>query len=135
MATTGVRTLLALQGSYYLVTGLWPLVSMRSFLWVTGPKIDNLPTGRVVDHWLVNTVAVLILSIAIALLVAAWRREFSASIGSLAIVSAIALCSIDLVYVVRRVIEPIYLLDAAAELTLLGAWAAMLLLGARRPAP
>jgi hypothetical protein len=34
------------QGAYHLVTGVWPLVSMRTFASVTGPKVDK---------WLVKT--------------------------------------------------------------------------------
>lgn len=124
----GIRVLLAVQGFYYFVTGVWPLVSIRTFLWVTGPKTDNYQTYRLEDHWLVNTVAMLILSVAIPLLVAAWRREFGVSIACLAIISAIALTSIDIIYVARQVIEPVYLLDAAIELALLGAWGALLML-------
>lgn len=39
------------QGLYFLVTGIWPLVHIKSFQWVTGPKVDL---------WLVKTVGVLI---------------------------------------------------------------------------
>lgn len=126
MASAGVRALLAVQGSYYLVTGLWPLVSIRSFQWVTGPETDHLPTGREADHWLVNTVAVLIIAIAVALLVAAWKREYATSIIALAIAAAIGLSAIDIIYVSRQVIDPIYLLDTAAEAVLLVGWGVVL---------
>ena len=33
------------QGAYFLVTGVWPLVSIRSFQAVTGKKTDHLATG------------------------------------------------------------------------------------------
>lgn len=36
------------QGAYYTVSGVWPLVSLRSFEAVLGPKTDR---------WLVQTVA------------------------------------------------------------------------------
>lgn len=39
------------QGIYYVASGLWPLLHMRSFEAVTGPKRDK---------WLVNTVGALI---------------------------------------------------------------------------
>ena len=29
------------QGGFYLVTGIWPLVSIGSFQRVTGPKVDT----------------------------------------------------------------------------------------------
>src|SRR5437764_10320112 len=53
------------QGVYYLLTGVWPLVSIRTFQIVTGVKTDNLPTGREADHWLVMAVGVLITAIAL----------------------------------------------------------------------
>jgi hypothetical protein len=39
------------QGTYYAATGLWPILWMRSFEAVTGPKQD---------HWLVKTVGALV---------------------------------------------------------------------------
>ena len=39
------------QGTYFFVTGVWPLLSMRTFEAVTGPKRDR---------WLVKTVGVLV---------------------------------------------------------------------------
>src|SRR4051812_33006912 len=62
------------QGIYYLITGLWPLISIRSFKAVTGEKNDNLPSGLDIDHWLVMTVGVLVTSIAVTLIIAAYRR-------------------------------------------------------------
>jgi protein-S-isoprenylcysteine O-methyltransferase Ste14 len=69
--------MLWIQGAYFLVTGVWPLVSIRTFVLVTGPKTDHLPTGRESDHWLVLTAGVLITAIGLALLTAAWRRRAS----------------------------------------------------------
>jgi hypothetical protein len=65
--------LLWVQGAYFLLTGVWPLVSIRSFQWVTGPKTDHVHTGREADHWLVMTVGVLVTSVAVTLLTAAFR--------------------------------------------------------------
>jgi hypothetical protein len=114
--------LLWLQGPYYLLTGLWPLISIRTFQLVTGPKTDHLPTGREADHWLVMTVGLLVTAIAITLLMAARRRSFAPEIAVLAIGSALGLMAIDVIYVVRNVIGPIYLVDAAIELPLIAAW-------------
>ena len=110
------------QGLYYLVTGVWPLVSIRTFQMVTGPKTDHLPTGQEADHWLVMTAGVLITSIALAILTAAWRRSHSAETAVLAIGAAIGLTAIDVIYVAREVILPVYLVDAAAEIILIAAW-------------
>jgi len=113
------------QGLYYLLTGLWPLVSVRSFQWVTGPKTDNW-TGREGDHWLLNTVAALIVATALPLLTAAIRGVATAEITILACGAIVGLTLIDVVYVARRVIPPIYLLDGVLEVALLIAWGAFL---------
>src|SRR5687767_4185722 len=103
------RILLAAQGLYYLLTGVWPLVSIETFQQVTGRKTDHLVTGRESDHWLVMTVGVLVTAIAIALLAAWWRRTEPIEIAVLAVGSAIGLTAIDVIYVWRGVILPIYL--------------------------
>lgn len=121
-STTRVFHLLCwVQGAYYLATGVWPLVSIDTFQLVTGPKTDHLPTGREADHWLVNTVAVLVIAIGLALLTAALRRP-SLEIVVLAVASAGGLIAIDGIYVARQVILPIYLVDAVAQLILIFGW-------------
>ena len=121
------KVLLWLQGGYYLLTGVWPLVSIRTFQMVTGVKTDNLPTGREADHWLVMTVGALVTTIAVALLTAAWRHSEQLEMIVLAIGSAVGLTAIDIVYVTRSVIAPIYLLDAIIELPLIAAWSVVLI--------
>lgn len=102
------------QGLYFLLTGVWPLVSMRTFLMVTGPKADL---------WLVRTVGVLVGVIGASLLAAGFRNQPVPEVGLLAVGSALGLTAVDVVYVAKRVIAPIYLADAAAEVILVGAWA------------
>lgn len=120
------------QGGYYFVTGVWPLVSVRTFKMVTGEKTDNLPTGSNADHWLLMTVSVLITAIAITLLLAAYRRTRATELAVLAIASAAGLTAIDVIYTWRGVILPIYLADAVAEVALIVAWCVAL---TRRQAP
>src|SRR3954467_11691136 len=91
------------QGLYYAATGVWPLLSMRTFEAVTGPKTDK---------WLVKTVGLLVLAVAIALSVGAWRRNVHLELGILAISSCLFLAAIDAVYVAKRVIAKVYLVDA-----------------------
>jgi hypothetical protein len=110
------------QGTYYLLTGVWPLASIRTFQMVTGPKTDHLPTGREADHWLVMTAGVLITAIGAAILTAAWQRRASTEIVVLALGAAVGLIAIDVIYVARQVIAPIYLLDAAIQIVLVGCW-------------
>jgi hypothetical protein len=107
-------TLLAwAQAIYYVVTGVWPLVHMPSFLAVTGPKNDL---------WLVKTVGVLIVCIGLSLGAAARRDAISLETMILAVSSAIALAGVDINYVARKVIPPIYLLDAVPEILIAAAW-------------
>ncbi len=103
------------QGGFYVATGLWPIVHIRSFEAVTGPKTDR---------WLVKTVAGLITVVGVTLLDAARRGEVSRDAVLVATGSAAALTAIDLVYVPKKRISPIYLLDAVAELGLIALWAA-----------
>jgi hypothetical protein len=121
--------LCGLQGSYYLVTGAWPLVSIRAFKLVSGErgKTDHLETGLEADHWLIMTVSVLIVAIAVTLLLAAYRQTRTLELGVLAIAAAVGLTAIDVVYTARGVIQPIYLLDAALEIPLIFAWCVALI--------
>jgi hypothetical protein len=129
--------LLWLQGLYYFVTGVWPLVSIRTFLLVTGEKGkgDHLVTGLDIDHWLVMTAGVLITSIGLTLLVAAWRRTLVIELAVLAIGGAVGLTAIDVIYTSRGVIPPIYLLDAAVEVPLIVAWCVALAMRRKQSHP
>lgn len=98
---------------YFLVTGIWPLLSISTFEAVTGPKTDD---------WLVQTVGALITVIAIVIAVAAIRQNITFEIMLLAIGSALGLALIDLVFVAQRIIPTVYLLDAVAEFILIGLW-------------
>lgn len=101
------------QGLYFLTTGLWPLVSIETFQRVTGPKVDL---------WLVKTVGVLVAVIGAALILAGVRGEVTPSVILVAIGSAAALAGVDVIYVSKRVISRIYLLDALVELILMVWW-------------
>jgi hypothetical protein len=101
------------QALFYIVTGVWPFLSMRSFEAVTGPKVDR---------WLVKTVGALVAVIGGALALASRRRQLAPEIVLAAAGSAAALAAIDTVYVAKRRIPPVYLLDAVAELALVAGW-------------
>src|SRR4051794_39843357 len=105
----------AVQGLFYVATGLWPLVHIDSFLAVTGPKTDL---------WLVYTVGVLVAAVGLVLLAAARSGRITPEVVLLACGCAVALAGIDVVFVARQVIDRVYLADAAAELLLVGWWAA-----------
>jgi hypothetical protein len=59
-----------------------------------------------------------------ALRLAGARRRVSPEIGLLGVASAAGLMAIDGIYVVKRRMAPVYLLDAAAESTIIGGWLA-----------
>lgn len=103
------------QAIFYVITGIWPLVHIRSFMWVTGPKTDR---------WLVKTAGVLITVVGAALGLAGLRGRVAPEARLLAVGSALGLTGIDVVYVARRRISPVYLLDALAELLLVAWWLA-----------
>ena len=103
-----------LQAGFYIATGIWPIVSIRSFEAVTGPKVDR---------WLVKTVGLLVAIIGSALALASRRRAFPPEVVLVAAASAGALATIDTVYVAKRRISPVYLLDAVTEIALAAAWA------------
>ena len=111
-----------IQGVYFFVLGLWPLLSIRTFQAVTGKKTDHLVTGDESDHWLVNTVGALVAAIGVVFLLAAWRRRATIDAAALGITSAVALAAVDIVYVVRGAILPVYLVDAAIEILVTVAW-------------
>lgn len=119
------------QGLYYLVTGIWPLLSMRTFEAVTGPKADK---------WLVKTVGVLVGVVGAVLMLSARRRHVAPEPALLAAGSAAGLAAIDTVYAARGRISKVYLLDAVVEIAIVAAWALAAIRGQARlwratPAP
>jgi hypothetical protein len=108
------RRILAIgHGAYFAATGIWPLVHMRSFEAVTGPKVDK---------WLVRTVGVLVTVIGGTLIAAGMRRCISAETVGLATGAAVGLGAVDVLGVGTGTIGPVYLLDAAVEGALAVAW-------------
>jgi len=101
------------QGLYFLVSGVWPIIHIASFLKITGPKIDL---------WLVKTVGVLLSVIGAVLLCAGVMDQITTSIFYLGIGSAAGLTAIEIIYVSKKVISPIYLLDAVIEIILMIWW-------------
>ncbi len=107
------RRLALLQGGYYTATGLWPILHMRSFEQVTGPKTDD---------WLVKTVGGLIAVLGGTLLASGLRDAPSRDLATVALGSAVALTAVDVIYVAQGRISRIYLLDAAVESALIAGW-------------
>jgi hypothetical protein len=94
------------QSGYYVGTGLLPFVSRPAFEAVTGPKRE---------WWLVQTVGALVTVVGGALASGAARDRVTPELLGVALGSAAALATIDVVYVARRRISPAYLVDAALQ--------------------
>jgi len=101
------------QGIYFLVFGIWPIISINTFQKVTGPKTDL---------WLVKTVGIILAIIGVVLVYAYFTPDLSPAIALLAVGSALSLAIVDFIYVAKRVISAIYLGDAFIELMLAGWW-------------
>lgn len=97
------------HGTFNIVGGLWPLLHMKSFEWVLGPKTDR---------WLVRTVAGLLLTNGLVQLTAGRSRAGLAQARGIGVGTALTLGAIDVIYAPRGRISRVYLLDAALE----GAW-------------
>lgn len=76
---------------------------MKSFERITGEKSDK---------WLVRTVSLMIVCSGVIFITYNTSKEAL----TLAIMNATALMMIDLIYVTKKVISKVYLLDAAVEL-------------------
>jgi hypothetical protein len=103
------------QAATFITTGVWPIVSLRTFEAVTGRKDD---------HWLVQTVGALIASVGCALAAGASRRvtRETALLGASA---SAALAACDVTFVARGRISRIYLVDALLEGAFAVAWLAL----------
>jgi hypothetical protein len=102
---------LRIQAVYYVASGVWPIIHLRSFYALTGAKTEG---------WLVQTFGLLVTAVGLVLLP---RRTGDARRvqEQLATGSSLAIAAADVVFVSRRRISPIYLLDALAQLALIAA--------------
>lgn len=107
-----VPTIARAHGLFNVASGLWPLLHMRSFEAVSGPKVDR---------WLVETVAGLMVVNGVVQLTAA---DSSARVSrTLGAGTALCLAAVDLRYATTGRISKVYLLDAAVELAWVAVWA------------
>jgi hypothetical protein len=109
------RVLARAHGAFNIVSGLWPLVSVRSFEAVFGPKTER---------WLQYTVAGLLVGIGWSQVRAGAAAQWQAA-RRIGMATAATLLAIDLVYVPRGRIPKTYLLDAVMEAAWLVAWTRM----------
>ncbi len=108
-----MRTLLFIEGIFYLIMGVWPMVHYRSFAKVTGPKTDV---------WLVITVSWLINVCGAVMLFSAFRDEVPWETVVVALGAPLALGFIDVYYVFKKVISRVYLADAVIEAVFILVW-------------
>jgi hypothetical protein len=101
------------HGAFNIAGGLWPLLHLRSFEAVFGPKVDR---------WLVYTVAGLLTSVGYAQVRASTPEGWTQA-RRLGLPTAGTLLAIDLVYVPRGRLKWTYLIDAVGEVALLAGWA------------
>ncbi|MEV7990568.1 hypothetical protein AB0O67_01240 [Streptomyces sp. NPDC086077] len=102
------------HGVFNIVGGLWPLVHLRSFEWVFGPKTDV---------FLQRTTGGLLVSAGAAQLASAAGPQGRAHARRIGLGTSVTLLVIDLIYVPKGRIRPTYLLDAAMETGWIASWA------------
>lgn len=111
-----------IQGGYFVVTGLWPIFHMRSFEAISGRKKEK---------WLVKAMGAMIACVGGAVLRDGLERRADERTCRLAVSSSAALGAVDVIYVLKNRISPVYLLDAVVELKLIGLWGLARLSGRR----
>ncbi len=94
------------QGGYYLITGLWAIVSQRTFQKITGPKQDV---------WLVKTAGVLFSVIGGTLVLAGLRKRPPVESQFLGSLTALGVAGAEIVYTSEERISPVYLADGVVE--------------------
>lgn len=100
----GLGNVFLVQGIYFVVTGIWPLLNMASFITATGPKQDT---------WLVEMVGLLSTSIGLTYIVTSLRRRALPILLSYSV--SFSFLVMDLIYVMSGEIDQIYLLDAGIQ--------------------
>ncbi len=103
------------HGWFNTVGGAWPLLHMRSFERVFGPKTDR---------WLVRAVAGLMLTNGVTQILAEPSVSALRQARRIGLGTALTLGLIDLVYAPPGRISRVYLLDAVLEIGWVAAWLA-----------
>jgi len=102
-----------IQGFYFLITAVWPLIYLQSFIAVTGPKTDL---------WLVKTVGFLLLPYAVFCFWAALvQRPIPQVLSGSMMLLGVCLAGVEFYYYARGVISAVYEMDAVLQI-LFAAW-------------
>jgi hypothetical protein len=107
------KLLLITQSIYILLTAIWPLIHIQSFVMVTGPKHDL---------WLVKTVGALLIPVGVCLLsylLVTSNKVPAVLLGSL---TTVAFIIIDFYYSVNDVISDVYQIDGIIQFVFLTGW-------------
>ena len=107
------KLLVIAHATYIMITAIWPIIDIQSFMLVTGPKTDI---------WLVKTVGALLIPVALCMYSYLPARQVETPAITLAIGIAVAFICIDVYYSTSDVISDIYLLDALVEFLFLVGW-------------
>jgi hypothetical protein len=106
------------QSVYYLITALWGLLHIESFMAVTGPKTDV---------WLVKTVSVLILPVVVCLVAGHLLHVHPLLVILVAATAAAGFAAIDFYYTAGKVIRWVYAVDGVVQTVLLLVWIFLLM--------
>lgn len=101
-----------LQAAYMLLTAIWPIGDIDSFMKVTGPKTDI---------WLVKTVGALLIPVGITLL-SLLNKPDKQTAFFLGAGTAVSFFVIDTYYTLNDVISNIYLADAVLQMIFFVWW-------------
>src|SRR5215212_957320 len=96
------RVVLWIQGVYTFITAIWGLVDIQSFMMVSGPKMDI---------WLVKTVSVLLVAIAITWFLTLYFNWDIMPCALLALTTTSGLAAIDFYYALKGTIRWVYMVD------------------------
>jgi hypothetical protein len=113
--STRFRAVATVHAAYWIVAGVWPVISIGSFQWFTGRKRDL---------WLVKTLGMQLAVVGAVIGMAGRRGSTAPEIPTLAIGSAATIATVDIVYYRKGVLRWVYLVDAAGEIALIAAWLA-----------
>jgi 4-amino-4-deoxy-L-arabinose transferase-like glycosyltransferase len=102
-----------LHALYFVIGGIWAVVGRRSF---------EAITGRKADYWLVRTVGGMLTIVGAVIGMAGLNRRITGETALLAVSSSAVLTLVDVIYVAKRRISPVYLLDAGANSALIAGW-------------
>lgn len=103
-----------IQGIYFFITLIWPVIHIESFMWVTGWKTDI---------WLVKTVSALLLPYTIICFWIAFDRKLISSLTILVMtVTGLGLATVEIYYYLNGTIRWVYLVDALLQLIFIFWW-------------